>query len=86
MQLVIAAQNNQNCVECFAMLLHPPATVDTMGVLTAAEGERSLLTGDSTRWDKLTSKFANIFAEPGKPVERTVKHTINLLPGLRPPA
>ena len=68
------------------MLLHPRATVDTMGVLTATEGEGSLSTGDSARWDKLISEFADVFAEPGKPVERTVKHTIDLLPGLQPPA
>ena len=67
------------------MLLHPRATVDTMGVLTAAEGEGSSLMGDSAQWDKLISKFANVFVEPGKPVERTVKHTIDLLPGLQPP-
>ena len=67
------------------MLLHPRATVDTMGVLTAAEGEGSLLTGDSARWDKLISEFANVFAEPGKPAERTIKYTIDLLPGLQPP-
>ena len=67
--------------ECFAMLLHPRATVNTMGVLAAAEGEGSLLTGDSAQWDKLISEFADVFAKPGKPVERTVKHTINLLPG-----
>ena len=68
------------------MLLHPRATVDTMGVLTAAEGEGSSLTGDSAWWDKLISKLADIFAEPGKPVECTIKHTIDLLPGLRLPA
>ena len=71
--------------ECFAMLLHPRATVNTMGVLTAAEGEGSSSTGNSTRWDKLISKFADTFAEPPKPVECTVKHTIDLLPGLRLP-
>ena len=63
------------------MLLCPRATVNTMGVLTAAEGEGSSPTGDSARWDKLISKFADVFAEPGKAVERTIKHTIDLLPG-----
>ena len=67
------------------MLLHPRATVDTMGVLTAAEGEGSLLMGDSARLDKLISKLADVFAEPGKLDERTVKHTIDLLPGLQLP-
>ena len=67
------------------MLLHPHASVDTMGVLTAAEGEENLSTADSAWWDKLISEFADVFAEPGKPVERTVKHTIDLLPGSRPP-
>ena len=66
------------------MLLHPRATVDTMGVLTAAEGEGSSSTGNSAQWDKLISEFADVFAQPGKPVERTVKYTINLLPGSRP--
>ena len=71
-------------VACFAMLLHTRATVHTMGVQTAFEGAGSLLTDDSARWDKLISEFAGVFAEPGKPVERMVKHTINLLPGLQP--
>ena len=57
-----------------------------MGVLTAAEGERISLTGDSAQWHKLISDFANVFAEPGKPFERTVKHNSDLLPGLRLPA
>ena len=65
------------------MLLHPCATVNTMGVVTAAEGEGSASMGNSAWWDKLISKFADVFAEPGKPVERTVKHTIDLLPGLQ---
>ena len=69
--------------ECFAMLLHPRATIKTMGVLTAAEGEGSLLMDDSAWWDKLISEFADIFAEPGKSIEHTVKHTIDLLPGLQ---
>ena len=68
--------------ECFAMLLHPRATVNSTGVLTAAEGEGSSLMGNFALWDKLISEFANVFAEPGKPVECTVKHTIDLLPGL----
>ena len=68
------------------MLLHPCASVNTMGVMTATEGKESLSMGDSAWWDKLMSEFADVFAEPGKPVERTVKHTIDLLPGLQPPA
>ena len=66
------------------MLLHPRATINTMGVLTVAEGEGSSSTADSARWDKLISEFANVFAEPGKAVEHTIKHKIDLLPGLQP--
>ena len=72
--------------ECFAMLLHPRAAVNTMGVLTAAEGEGSSLTGNSARWDKLTFKSADVLADHGKPIERTVKQTIDLLPGSQLPA
>ena len=68
------------------MLLHPHATVNTMGLLTATKGEGSLSMDDSAWWDKLISEFADVFTETRKPVEHIIKYTINLLPGLQPPA
>ena len=39
-----------------------------------------------SRWDKLCEKFPKVFAEPGTPPERAVKHKIDILEGSKPPA
>lgn len=44
------------------------------------------MVANNSRWAKLVEEFADVFEAPGKPAERAVKHTIDLLPGSKPPA
>ena len=39
-----------------------------------------------SRWDNICNEFADVFAEPGTPVERAIKHKIDIQPGSVPPA
>ena len=39
-----------------------------------------------SRWDMLCDQFPQLFAEPGTPPERDVKHAVDILPDSKPPA
>lgn len=39
-----------------------------------------------SRWDKLCDEYGKLFSDPGTPVDRPIKHRIDVEEGTRPPA
>ena len=53
------------------------------------EPDSSATSGGGTppsRWDALCNEYAHLFADPGEPVERSIKHRIDVQEGSQPPA
>ena len=69
-------------------LLHPHSLLDTKGVLTTLEGGDSakVLGTDPSLWEQVCSEFSNVLEQPGSPLERAIKHEVDLLPCSKPPA
>ena len=60
-----------------------------MGLANMELGDDSGVGGVASppsRWDKLCDQFADVFAEPGTPPKRSVRHRIDVVEGAKPPA
>ena len=67
------------------MLLQPATTA--VGMEPKAEDELGEVSGFETemsRWNNVVANYPDVFAEPGMPAEREIKHKIELLPGATP--